>query len=133
MKVLFQISKKQGTNQVEYPDDKAFFKDTVVIGNNIIADYSGSLPLTEYSEPVEKTVYTKVEFLDLIPRIIRQQIKAEELAGTLEVLDWIFIVNAMVEVDLNDLPDGFVEGLDAMAINEKISLNQNQIDNFLER
>ena len=82
---------------------------------------------------IPKTVYTKVDFLNKIPKSLRKQIQAEITAGTEDVVDWKFIVDAMVEVDLNNLPDGFVEGLDSMVANPNISITQNQVDNFLER
>ena len=84
-------------------------------------------------EPALKTIYTKAQFLDKIPKNIRKQIRAEEIAGNADILDWVFIVNAMDKVDLNELPAGFVDGLDEMVANPNISLNQSQVDNFLER
>ena len=85
-------------------------------------------------EPVGKSIYTKSAFLDLIPAAIRQEIASENKAGTPEIMDWIFIVNAMSDVNLNPgkHPQGFVDGLNSMAANVNISLNQTQIDNFLE-
>lgn len=85
-------------------------------------------------EAPRKSIYTKSEFLDLIPAAIRQEIASENKAGTPEIMDWIFIVNAMTDVNLNpgQHPQGFVDGLNSMAANVKISLNQTQIDNFLE-
>lgn len=94
---------------------------------------------THYGEVIEgsgvplKTIYKKKQFIDKIPKTIRQQIRAEEQAGDPDMLDWTFIFNAMDDVDLNDLPIGFIEGLDEMVTNPNISINQNQVDNFLER
>jgi hypothetical protein len=82
---------------------------------------------------VPKSVYKKVDFLNKLKKSLRKQIAAEERAGNEDVIDWLFNVNAMVEIDLNNLPDGFVEGLDAMVANQNINITQNQVDNFLER
>ena len=79
-----------------------------------------------------KTIYTKVDFLNKIPRALRQQIKAEELAGNPSVIDWVFIMNAMLRVDLNNLPDGFTIGLYDMVDNPNINLTKGDVDNFLE-
>jgi len=127
---------------IVYPDDKLLFEDTqyarslgIVYGkyhgdDQSIQDFDPSvLPI-----PIGlRTVYTMTEFLNKVPRIIRQQIRSEELAGTPEVLDWMFIVSTMKEVDLNNLPVGFVVGLEDMAVNPNITLTIRQVDIFLER
>ena len=127
-----------------YPDDQSFFKNTQTMDDfgtlKIWGEYYGSdTNILDFDPSVlpipigERTVYTMVEFLDKMPRTIRQEIRAEELAGTLEVLDWTFIVNNMINVDLNELPTGFVLGLEDMVTNPNISVNQAQVDAFLER
>jgi len=94
---------------------------------------NGVIVSEEVSTQEIKSVYTKTEFLDLIPKNVRQQIRAEEQAGDGDMLDWTFIVTQMNEIDLNNLPSGFVEGLDSMPGNPNISVNQAQVDAFLER
>jgi len=109
-----------------------------IIENGITYIVYGDYPNGSYTKMpkntgVQKSAYTKVEFLNKIPKALRKQIQAEIAAGNEDVVDWKFIVDAMVEVDLNNLPDGFVEGLDSMVANANISITQNQVDNFLER
>jgi len=110
-----------------------------IIENGVVYIVRGDYPNGSYTKYLKigitdpKTVYTKVDFLNKIPKALRKQIQAEIAAGTEDVVDWKFIVDAMVEVDLNNLPDGFVEGLDSMVTNPNINITQNQVDNFLER
>ena len=113
---------------------------TEIVENGVTYIVKGDYPNGKYTKtpslssvPPTKTIYTKVEFLNKIPKALRKQIQAEITAGTEDVVDWKFIVDAMVEVDLNNLPDGFVEGLDSMVTNPNINITQNQVDNFLER
>jgi len=51
MKVIFDLEFFGNTNKILYPDDIAFFSNTVIKNNKVIADYNGSLNLTEYQEP----------------------------------------------------------------------------------
>ena len=111
---------------------------TDIIENGVTYIVKGDYPNGKYTKfpkmtSTLKTVYKKVDFLNKIPKALRKQIAAEERAGNEDVIDWIFNVNAMPEVDLNNLPDGFVEGLDAMVANPNIDITQEQVDNFLER
>ena len=94
---------------------------------------NGSLVSESGEAIVRKTIYTMAQFQDKIPRAIRQQIQSEYAAGTAEIVDWMFFVRSMSKVDLNDLPQGFIDGLDDMVANPNINLTQNQVDNFLER
>jgi hypothetical protein len=55
MKVIFPIEKKQGSNEIVYPDGIKHFSDSKIVGSNIIADYNGSLPLTKYV-PEQKSI-----------------------------------------------------------------------------
>ena len=97
-------------------------------------DSDGNI-ISDVGIPVEqrKTVYTKKQILDKIPRAIRAQISAAKDAGDAYAIDFIFILNNFDEIDLNDLPEGFEDDLDGMVANENISLTQNQVNNFLER
>ena len=50
-KVIFPIVKEIGSNKIVYPDLPVLFSNAEVLGTNIIADYSGAIPLTEYVAP----------------------------------------------------------------------------------
>lgn len=52
MRVIFSLEKQTGTNLIVYPDVDSLFTNATVNGSNIIANYSGALPLTEYIEPL---------------------------------------------------------------------------------
>ena len=134
MKVIFPYEKEIGSNKTKYPDDIVYFSNTKRVGVNIIADYIGDLSLTEYTpeKVILKSIYTIAQFIDIIPKAIRLQIKADEVAGNVDIIDWVFIVSLLKEVDLNNLPIGFIEGLNLMASNPNISLDQTQVNNFLE-
>ena len=63
MRVIFPITKTVGTNLIEYPDTKSLFSNIEIIGTDIIADYSGSLLLTEYTAVDESRREAKLKSL----------------------------------------------------------------------
>ena len=58
-KVIFPLEKEAGKNKVKLPDTKDKFKSVEVVGDSIIAMYSGDLPLDGYVEPAvpNETIY----------------------------------------------------------------------------
>lgn len=127
-RVIFELEKSAGL--IVYPDDISLFGSTEIIGNNIIADYTGELPLVEYVEPALKTVYTRDQFIAIIPKVMVRQIQAA--AGTNDDINvWVFNLPMVESIDLNDLPNWFVEGLQGM-VTEAI-FSQAVMDAFLER
>ena len=142
MRIVFFSYKENPLGSLIYPDEQHLFKKTKIIPASspkvVYGEYYGTdisiQTLVDPPKPSKaRSKYTMAGFVDKIPRSIRQQIRAEEIAGTPEVLDWMFIVSLMTEIDLNNVPRGFEQGLDDMAANVNISVNQNQIDIFLER
>jgi len=52
MRVIFQRQEESGpSHKTVYPDDRKFFANVEQIGNNLVADYTGKLPLEEYIDP----------------------------------------------------------------------------------
>lgn len=100
MKVIFPIEKETNSNKIVYPDDKQFFSNTEIEGDNIIAEYTGTKGLTEYIEPPKvKTILSKYEF--------RKRFTLDEKVALKESTDakiQVFQddVNAAEEIDLNN-------------------------------
>ena len=97
-------------------------------------DMDGNI-ISDVGTPIDpgKSIYTKKQILDKIPRAMRVQIAAQRDIGDDHATDFMFLLSSFDTFDLNDLPDGFEADLDGMAANENISLTQNQVNNFLER
>ena len=85
---------------------------------------------TGEEEPQLKSVYTRNAFISMIPKPMIRQIKT--LAETDDDVEfWLFNLQFITEIDMNDLPAWFGEGLDAMVAGGL--LTQGQVDSFLER
>lgn len=56
MRVIFPIEKQANNNLIIYPDDLTFFSNTEIIGNNIIADYSGEKVFDIYTPPGDRHI-----------------------------------------------------------------------------
>lgn len=85
------------------------------------------------AEAPRKPVYSKINFVSKLPRATRVQIRAAELAGDPDALDWMFLLNAMAHVDLNNLPEEFVNCFNALTKSTQVTLTQTQVDKFLEK
>ena len=69
MKVTFPYVKKAGTNLIEYPNDIRLFKNTLIVDDNIVANYYGVKPLTTFTGTIpafEKTKTMEQKIDDLI-------------------------------------------------------------------
>ncbi|MGD8305058.1 MAG: hypothetical protein PVF17_00255 [Ignavibacteria bacterium] len=65
MRVIFPIEKIAGSGKIIYPDDRSTFSNVVIDGSNIIADYSGQLPLDAFIEsslPITDITVTGTRF-----------------------------------------------------------------------
>jgi len=79
---------------------------------------------------IKKSVLTRSEFIDKIPAIkLRGILTLAETNDT--VYKWAFNIKLMNEIDLNNLPTWFTEGITAMVTAELIT--QANANSFLER
>lgn len=83
MRVIFQRQEESGpSHKTVYPDDRKFFSNVEQIGNNLIADYTGKLPLQKYIEPEPvkdplTEIKEKIDFLATEIETIKEQTKKE--------------------------------------------------------
>ena len=124
---------------IVYPDDISKFGRTEVFKGppkQVWGEYFGDLALTEVDpstinpEPVRKTVYDKARFISLIPdakiREIQQAAETDDRVNA-----WVFrLQNHVGDIDLNDLPSWFTDGLAAMV--DTGIFTQEVINAFLE-
>ena len=129
MRVIFPVVKEEGSNKIILPDDRKYFRNGETVDGNVIADYTGELNLTEYIEPVLKTIYSSTDFIAKIPKGKIRNIQTAALTND-DINVWVFNLPMLTEIDLNYLPVWFTEGLDGM-VTEGI-FTQLQINNFLE-
>jgi len=107
-KVIFPIVKIVDTNIIDYPDDKTKFKNARSSGDNIIADYSGSLPLDDYIAPPEyRKQLTRREFMSLFSpqenRAVKNKAKTDD---TVDQLWDILMSSDPIDLDFQQTIDG---------------------------
>lgn len=81
------------------------------------------------SDP-SKTIYPMDQFIAKLKPFVRA---IKSAADTSDVLaTWVFAVPTMATVNLNNLPEWFTDGIDAMVAEPSIPITQQQADSFLE-
>jgi len=127
MKVIFDYETEAGLTK--YPDDISLFgnTDSETISGKVIADYYGTMQLTEYAEPELKSIYTISEFIEKIPP---NKLKTIRASANDTIDQWVFLVPTERTIDLNNTKDWFLAGLAVMVADGIFT--QNQVNNFLE-
>jgi len=68
---------------IQYPDKVTFFSNTQILNGNVIADYTGSQSLTQYTPPpVTATANTKITRLAYLNRLGAELVQVYTLAQT---------------------------------------------------
>ena len=107
----------------------------IITENGIEYDVEGDYPDGKYVKQIlnkgtlPKTVYTRADFIAKLPKSKVRDIQAVTPTND-DINVWVFNLPMVDNIDLNDLPTWFTEGLEAM-ITEGI-FTENQIKSFLE-
>jgi len=90
---------------------------------------NGILTETGTPDPPQKSIYSIDEFIALIPKAKIREIQAAAETND-DINMWVFNLPMLKKVDLNNLPQWFLEGIATMVTAEIFT--QNQANNFLE-
>lgn len=85
---------------------------------------------TPASLKIKKTVYSRTEFVSLLPKAKVRRIQTLALTND-NINVWLFNLKMSDKIDLNDLEAWFTDGISAMVTEEVFT--QAQVDKFLER
>lgn len=121
-RVTFPLAKQPGTNLIAYPDDISLFVNAEIVGDSVVADYSGEAELDDYNPqpeafPPQMSVYA---FKQLLGADLRLRLRS--LAETDPVVfDFMDLLNSAEIVDYEDQRGGPQAGLLYLLQTEAIS------------
>jgi len=129
-RIYFPLVKNESL--IVYPDDISLFANTDIIGEFIVADYSGDLEFPEYvpPAPVGPAQLSPYAFKRLIGTELRLAIRAA--AGTDPIIfDFLDLLNSADVIDFDDAVGGPKQGMGYLLAIGLIS--QSEYDRIMRR